>query len=101
MSYYSGALKASMQHSLIAQPAVSFPVRGRTVGDMPFLTLFRGAPARPSKRKNVQSFVFWVWSPWIRYKLRKLRGFDGRETYKAQLKREREIEVLEDCLLHS
>ena len=45
--------------------------------------------------------MLWVCSPWMRYKLRKLKGFDGRETYTAQLKRVREIEVLEACLLHS
>jgi hypothetical protein len=37
----------------------------------------------------------------MKYKLRKLKGFDGRETYTAQLKRVREIETLEACLLHS
>jgi hypothetical protein len=45
--------------------------------------------------------VLWAFSPWMRYKLRKLKGFDGRETYTAQLKRVREIEVLEACLLYS
>jgi len=45
--------------------------------------------------------VLWLFSPWMRYKLRKLKGFGGRETYTAQLKRVREIEVLEACLLHS
>jgi hypothetical protein len=43
----------------------------------------------------------WVASPWMRYKLRKLKGFDGQENYTAQIKRVREIEVLEACLLHS
>jgi hypothetical protein len=43
----------------------------------------------------------WAFSPWMRYKLKKLKRFDGRETYTAQLKRTREIEVLEACLLHS
>jgi hypothetical protein len=37
----------------------------------------------------------------MRYKLKKLKRFDGRETYTAQIKRVREIEVLEACLLHS
>jgi hypothetical protein len=37
----------------------------------------------------------------MRYRLRKLKEFDGRETYTAQLKRVREIEVLEGCLLYS
>jgi hypothetical protein len=37
----------------------------------------------------------------MRHRLRKLKEFDGRETYTAQLKRVREIEVLEACLLHS
>ena len=57
--------------------------------------------ARPPKQRNVQSLVFWVFSPWMRYKLKKLKRFDGRETYTAQIKRVREIEVLEACLLHS
>jgi hypothetical protein len=37
----------------------------------------------------------------MRYKLRKLKGFDGQETYTAQLKRTRQIENLEACLLYS
>ena len=45
--------------------------------------------------------VLWIRGPWMRHRLRKLKEFDGRETYKAQLKRVREIEVLEACLLHS
>ena len=76
-------------------------VRRRSVGCVPLLTLFRSSPAKRQKQRNVQSFVLWVFSPWMRYKLRKLKGFDGRETYTAQLKRVRQIEVLEACLLHS
>jgi len=45
--------------------------------------------------------VLWACGPWMRYKLKRLKDFDGRETYTAQLKRTREIEVLEACLLHS
>lgn len=76
-------------------------VRRRNVECVPLLTLFRSTPARRPKHRNVQSFLMWVFSPWMRYKLRKLKGFDGRETYTAQLKRVREIEVIEACLLHS
>jgi hypothetical protein len=75
--------------------------RGRSVDCVPFLTLFRGSPARRPRQRNVQSFVMWACGPWMRYKLKRLKGFDGRETYTAQLKRTREIEVLEACLLHS
>ena len=78
-----------------------FTVRRRSVDCVPFLTLFRSSPAKRLKHRNVQSFVMWAFSPWMRYKLKKLKGFDGRETYTAQLKRTREIEVLEACLLHS
>jgi hypothetical protein len=45
--------------------------------------------------------MLWFASPWIRYKLKKLKGFGGRETYTAQLKRVRQIEVLEASLQHS
>jgi hypothetical protein len=76
-------------------------VRRRSVDCVPLPSLFRSSPAKRPKHRNVQSFVMWVFSPWMRYKLRKLRGFDGRETYTAQIKRVREIEVLEACLLHS
>ena len=76
-------------------------VRRRTVDYVPLLTLFRGSPVKRRKHRDVQSFVMWAFSPWMRYKLKKLKRFDGRETYTAQLKRTREIEVLEACLLHS
>ena len=75
--------------------------RGRSVDCVPLPSLFRSSPAKRPKHRNVQFFVMWVVSPWMRYKLRKLKGFDGRETYTAQIKRTREIEVLEACLLHS
>ena len=78
-----------------------FTVRKRSVDCVSLLTLFRSSPARRPKHRNVQFFVMWVISPWMKYKLRKLKGFDGRETYTAQIKRVREIEVLEACLLHS
>jgi hypothetical protein len=68
---------------------------------VPLPSLFRNSPAKRRKNRNVQSFVMWVASPWMRYKLRKLKGFDGQENYTAQIKRVREIEVLEACLLHS
>ncbi len=76
-------------------------VRRRSVDCVPLLTLFRGAPVRRPKRGNLQSLVLWIRGPWLRHRLKKLKGFDGRETYTAQLKRAREIEVLEACLLHS
>lgn len=76
-------------------------VRRRSVECVPLLTLFRRNPAKRRKQRNAQSFVLWVCSPWVRYRLRKLRGFAGRETYTAQLKRAREIETLEACLLYS
>ena len=76
-------------------------MRRRSVESVPIPTLFRSSPAKRPKHRNVQSFVLWLASPWMRYKLKRLKGFDGRETYTAQLKRVREIEVLEACLLHS
>jgi hypothetical protein len=45
--------------------------------------------------------VLWIRAPWMKHRLRKLKEFAGRETYTAQLKRVREIEVLEACLAHS
>lgn len=68
---------------------------------MPIQTLFRKSPAKSYQRKNLQYFVLWIDSPWMRYKLIKLKRFDGQETYTAQIKRVREIELLEACLLHS
>ena len=68
---------------------------------MPPLTLFNRSSVRPTKHSGFQSVVLWIRGPWMRHRLRKLKEFDGRETYTAQLKRVREIEVLEACLLHS
>jgi hypothetical protein len=36
----------------------------------------------------------------MRYKLKKLKGFSGRESYAAQIRRTRQIETLEACLLY-
>ena len=76
-------------------------IRRRSVNCVPPLTLFNRSSVRRTKHGNVETLVRWIRGPWMRHRLKKLKGFDGRETYTAQLKRVREIEVLEACLLHS
>jgi hypothetical protein len=76
-------------------------VRRRSVECVPQLTLFNRSSVKPTKHSSFQLVVLWIRAPWMRHRLRKLKEFAGRETYTAQLKRVREIEVLEACLLHS
>ena len=48
----------------------------------------------------ITSVLLWILSPWFRYRVRKLEGFAGPETYTAQMQRQRRIALLKTCLTH-
>jgi hypothetical protein len=68
---------------------------------MPLITLFNRRPIRSPRHSNVQSFILWALRPFFKYKLRKLAGFTGPESYTAQMKRHRLMAALEACLIYS
>jgi hypothetical protein len=48
----------------------------------------------------MKSVILWIFGPWFRYKVRKLEGFAGPETYTAQMQRHRLIALLKACLTY-
>ena len=53
-----------------------------------------------SKQRQMRVFIFRLFRPLFRRKLRKLEGFSGPESYADQMRRRRLIATLKACLMY-